>query len=269
MTNQIPAISRRLSAAADLVTPGNRLADVGTDHGYLPIYLCASGITPYAIAMDLRSGPLSRAEEHVREYNLNNHVELRLSDGLEQLSAGEADTLTVMGMGGMLISNILQKYPDVTRSMKELVLGPQSEFEILRRTLQKNLHFKIDRETMIEEENKFYPLIHAVPDDSASLSSAGKPGREIEIPSADLDERNNAQDFADFTERVRMKYGPRLLEQKDPVLHRYLVQQHQVFRSIAEKLSQQSSAGAAARYLEIKEELRLLEAALKMYEHKM
>mgnify|MGYP003307991978 CR=1 FL=1 len=84
-------LSERLRSLADLVTCGNRVCDVGCDHGFLSIFLVQKKISPSVIAMDVRSGPLSRCEEHVREHELEAYIETRLSDGLDQLKIGEAD----------------------------------------------------------------------------------------------------------------------------------------------------------------------------------
>ena len=92
-------LSKRLSAVAGLVTRGNRLVDVGCDHGYLPVYLYLNHMIPSAIAMDVRPGPLSRAEEHIAQYGLGEYIETRLSDGLAALGTDEGDTLVIAGMG--------------------------------------------------------------------------------------------------------------------------------------------------------------------------
>ena len=102
-------ISARLKALADMVTPGNRVCDVGCDHGYLSIYLVQKKISPRVIAMDVRTGPLSRCTEHVMQYGLEQYIEQRLSDGLEALAPGEADTVVCAGMGGRLIPAISQR----------------------------------------------------------------------------------------------------------------------------------------------------------------
>ena len=96
-------ISRRLSAVAALVSPGLVLADVGCDHGYIPIYLIQKGQIPRAIAMDINQGPLLRAREHIREWGLEDYIETRLSDGVEALKPGEAQCLVIAGMGGPLM----------------------------------------------------------------------------------------------------------------------------------------------------------------------
>ena len=114
-------LSLRLSAIADLVTEGNRLVDVGCDHGYLPVYLIQQKKIPSAIAMDVRKGPLSRAQEHIRQYGLEEYIQTRLSDGLKGLKAGEGDTLVIAGMGGPLMERILTDGRSVRNSFSELI----------------------------------------------------------------------------------------------------------------------------------------------------
>ena len=126
-------LSLRLSAIADLVTEGNRLVDVGCDHGYLPVYLIQQKKIPSAIAMDVRKGPLSRAQEHIRQYGLEEYIQTRLSDGLEGLKAGEGDTLVIAGMGGPLMERILTDGRSVRNSFSELILQPQSDIPHFRR----------------------------------------------------------------------------------------------------------------------------------------
>ena len=91
-------LSDRLEMIASFVEHGNRLADIGTDHGYVPIYLVQTGRVPSALAMDVRKGPLLRAEEHIREAGLSGRIQTRLSDGLKKLAPGEADTVVIAGM---------------------------------------------------------------------------------------------------------------------------------------------------------------------------
>ena len=95
-------LSRRLRMNASFVTPGNRLADVGTDHGYIPIALRLEGVIPSALAMDINPGPLERAKEHIRQFDLETDIHTRLSDGVQALCPGEADSVLIAGMGGAL-----------------------------------------------------------------------------------------------------------------------------------------------------------------------
>ena len=91
-----------MKAVASMVTAGNVLADVGTDHGYVPIALVQRKKIPRAIAMDINKGPLQRACEHIAEFRLEDYIETRLSDGVAKLEVGEVDTILVAGMGGEL-----------------------------------------------------------------------------------------------------------------------------------------------------------------------
>ena len=101
-------ISERLRTAAGLIGEGERLADVGTDHGYVPIYLVERKRIPSAIAMDIRTGPLERAREHIRMYGMEDYIQTRLSDGVAALKPGEADAILIAGMGGGLVIHILE-----------------------------------------------------------------------------------------------------------------------------------------------------------------
>ena len=150
-------LSERLSSVASMVTSGNCLADVGTDHGYVPIYLYERNIIPRAIAMDVNKGPLERARLHIAEYGYQNNIETRLSDGLAALKAGEADSVTIAGMGGPLIIRILSAYPEVTASLKELILQPQSEISEVRAWLCEQ-NYEIVEEHMVFEDGKYYSM---------------------------------------------------------------------------------------------------------------
>ena len=147
-------LSKRLQAVADLVTPGMRLADVGTDHAYIPIYLTQNGVVPSAIAMDINKGPLERADAHILEHGLDGKIVTRLSDGLVNLKIKEADTMIAAGMGGGLVIHILNEDPAKTRSLKELILQPQSELAKVRRYLEE-YRFRIVAEDMVEEDGKY------------------------------------------------------------------------------------------------------------------
>ena len=155
-------LSARLKALADMVTPGNRVCDVGCDHGYLSIYLVQKKISPRVIAMDVRTGPLSRCTEHVMQYGLEQYIEQRLSDGLEALAPGEADTVVCAGMGGRLMQAILTRQQETAKSLKELILQPQSEVMAFREFLRSQGYRTVE-ENMIEEEGKFYPMMKVVP----------------------------------------------------------------------------------------------------------
>lgn len=162
-------LSKRMQRLTFLITEGSRLADVGTDHGYVPIALVRDKRIPSAVAMDVNRGPLARAGEHIRESGLSTYIETRLSDGLEKLKPGEADTVLIAGMGGMLIRRILEGGGHCLHTVKELVLQPQSDIHRVREWLYEN-RYQITAEDMVEEDGKYYPMMRAVHGQERKLS---------------------------------------------------------------------------------------------------
>ena len=154
-------LSKRMDRLAGLVTAGNRLADVGTDHGYIPIALVQSGKIPSAIAMDINKGPLERAREHIREQHLDTYITTRLSDGLTMLQENEADTVLIAGMGGALTVHILEGGAHCLTSVRELILQPQSEIWLVREWLCEH-GYKITDEDIVLDEGKYYPMMCVV-----------------------------------------------------------------------------------------------------------
>lgn len=155
-------LSKRLQTVANAVTPGSRVADVGTDHGYVPIYLVERGLCPGAIAMDVNEGPLARAEEHIRAEGLSDRIQTRKSDGLAALAPEETDAVVIAGMGGALMCRILQDATAFLEAGRELILQPQSEWFKVRRLLSAS-GYRITQEWFLEEEGKYYVVIKAGP----------------------------------------------------------------------------------------------------------
>lgn len=152
----VPNLTPRLRAAADLTPPGTRLADVGTDHAYLPAYLLGKGRIASAIGTDLRPGPLERARQTAERYGLEERVQLRLCDGLAAVDAGEVDTVVVAGMGGETILSILEAAP--WSLDKVCILQPMSAAEELRAGLDR-LGAAIVKETLVREGRTLYLLL--------------------------------------------------------------------------------------------------------------
>lgn len=148
-------LKSRLNMAAQMVRKGSRIADIGTDHAYLPAALILDGTVPCAIAADLRKGPLENAEATVKHYGIAEKVQLRLSDGLKCVSRNEVDDIVIAGMGGILISEILEAAPWVKDENIQLILQPQTHDEVLRRWLWEN-GFEITIEDSCFEDGKTY-----------------------------------------------------------------------------------------------------------------
>ncbi len=153
-------LTERLSAAASLVKGGGIVADIGTDHGYLPIYLIQSGKIEKAIAADIGKMPLENARKSVAQYELADRIELRLSDGLNSFRENEVDEIVFAGMGGTLIAEKLKETPWIKNEKYHFVFQPQSRAEDLREFLFAN-GFEIGEEIATREGNRFYIALDA------------------------------------------------------------------------------------------------------------
>ncbi len=148
----------RLQAAADLVTPGGFLLDVGTDHGYLPIWLMKQGKIRGAIASDVNLNPLISAKMNIQAAGLSEKIDTRLADGLSGIDLTEVTDIAIAGMGGMLIGDILEARSPLAG--KHLILQPMTQAPYLRRWLCRN-GYAISAESPAEAGGKFYAVISA------------------------------------------------------------------------------------------------------------
>ena len=151
-------LSQRLLAVADLASAGHCLADVGTDHGYIPIYLMEKGKYERAIAMDVRKGPLLRAEENRKIHGFEDRMDLRLSDGVAALREGEADTVVIAGMGGETIIAILSAAAWTKDGAHTLLLQPMTKTADLRKWLAVN-EYRFTEERLVWDKNYLYPVL--------------------------------------------------------------------------------------------------------------
>lgn len=153
-------LDSRLSAVASLVRKGKTLADIGTDHAYLPVYLVENRIINRAIASDLRTGPLENARAAVSQYCFEDKIELRLSDGLDNIKEMEVEDIAVAGMGGLLIAGFIERTKWLKNPEIHLILQPMTHAEELRKTLYDN-GFTIDKELVAKDGDKLYIIISA------------------------------------------------------------------------------------------------------------
>lgn len=152
-------LSPRLRLLAGWVRPGARIADVGTDHAYLPVWLTLHGRVASAIASDLREGPLARARETGKNCGAAG-IDFRLCDGLSGIRPDEADTIVIAGMGGENIAAILAAAPWTADGAHTLLLQPQTRAEDLRRFLSEH-GFRIVREALVRDRGILYPCMEA------------------------------------------------------------------------------------------------------------
>lgn len=234
-------LSKRLETVAGMVTPGNRVADIGCDHAYTTIYLLTNKISPYVVAMDINQGPLDRARENIEKFKVADKVSIRKSDGLEKLQAGEVDTILIAGMGGKLISQILTNNMKVVSAAKELVLQPQSEIHFVRQTL-KDLGYVIIKENMLKEDGKYYVVI------KLRISSSSLKDKEYELIKPE-----------------HVYFGRLLLEERNPVLLEYLQSEWRQYKNIYDELIAKSTKQSIQRQTEILKLIGLIDQAISYF----
>ena len=154
-------IKGRLKAIVHMVPSSKCVLDVGTDHGFVPVYLVKEGITEKAIVTDISAASLNKARALIKKEGLEDKIECRLGDGFGIIQPGEADTAILAGMGGLLIRNILKDSLNVAESIKTFLLQPMSAQDLLRRWLVEHGYTIID-ETLVREDGRFYEIILAV-----------------------------------------------------------------------------------------------------------
>lgn len=227
-------LSGRMKMIADLVPDRARLADIGCDHAYLPIYLMQQGIAASVIAMDVNPGPLGRAKEHIKAACLEAYIQVRLSDGTEQLKEGEADTLLIAGMGGKLMIRIL-KNCSLLGEIRWLLLQPQSEILSVREYLS-GLGYEIVEESMVLDAGKYYTAMLA----------------------------RQREDFRLYP--VYSRYGKRLLEERNPVLKDYLKLQEEKKSAIIRQLEGQKKESHQELLKKLYQEMEYIGTALAYFD---
>lgn len=239
-------LSKRLQAVAAMVPKCGCVADIGCDHGYMSIFLVQQGIAPRAIAMDVGEGPLERAREHIVERHLESYIQVRLSDGLEQLIFGEADAVVIAGMGGAAMEKILKAGEALLTKEVTLVLQPQSEIPKFRSFLWRE-GYRMISEDIVLEDGKYYPMMQ--------VRRIGDQGHNV--GKADTDCPYTAEELA---------FGPVLLERRHPVLHQYLCWRQQQVRRILEQIRQHAAEEIRLRRTkELRQELESIQRALDRY----
>ncbi|MGQ2374115.1 tRNA (adenine(22)-N(1))-methyltransferase [Companilactobacillus zhachilii] len=155
-------LSKRLQAVYQMVDANTRVADIGSDHAYLPVELIEEKVANYAIAGEVAKGPMSRSKEDVEKFGLSDKIDVRLGDGLAVIKADDLiDTVVIAGMGGILIQSILTNATEEQLShVKTLVLQPNIGEPLVRRWLVEN-NFKIIDEDIVEEDHHVYEIIKA------------------------------------------------------------------------------------------------------------
>lgn len=151
-------LSIRLKAIASMIEECNSIIDVGTDHGYVPIYLVKNGVIKNAIASDINRGPVEKAKHNITLNNVASQITCRLGSGLSTVKKEEVQVAIIAGMGGNLIRDILEADLDVVKHFKYMVLQPVQNAEVLREYLYSSGYDIIDEE-ICSDDGKFYEII--------------------------------------------------------------------------------------------------------------
>lgn len=154
-------LDERLTACAEFVREGKTVADIGTDHGYLPTYLLLNKKIKSAIACDINEKPLEKAKETAEKYGVYNMISFRLCNGLEKIEKSEFEDLVIAGMGGELIASIINSCDYIKNEKYNLILQPMSKAEVLREFLAKS-GFEILSEKAVISNEKINTVINAV-----------------------------------------------------------------------------------------------------------
>jgi len=162
-------LTPRLMKIAEMVPLSDSMADIGTDHAYLPIFLLEQEKIRRAVACDIHKGPLLRAASNIADRGMNGLITLRLGSGFETLRSGEVNGAVIAGMGGLMMIDILKKSPVVSSSFQWLILQPQNHVAELKKYICEH-YFQIVKECLVEEANQLYEIMKIVPGKSSMIT---------------------------------------------------------------------------------------------------
>ena len=226
-------LSQRLQAIADMVPAGAKVADIGTDHGFLPCYLAQSGKAEQVIACDVNAQPLALAQKNIADYNVADKVSTRLGDGLAVIKPGEVDVVTIAGMGGALMIDILDASPLVVDRLKRIVLQPNVGAEAVRIWAEKN-RWQIVAEELVKENDIFSVII---------VLEQGRSDR--------------------FMSAVELYLGPKLLAEHHPLLGLYISEEWEKTQRILEQLSKSDSEESRKKEKQLRQKWEDINGVIK------
>lgn len=228
-------LTNRLRTIAELIQPGETMADIGTDHGFLPMSLWETGISPHVILSDINTGPLDKARINIAKHFPETVFDIRLGSGLEAIQPGEVDAIVIAGMGGQLISEILGEDLEKTRTFKKLILQPRNAQDKLRQWLVEN-GFTIYDEFLVREGKYICEII------------AVFPGNKSNYPG------NNEIDF---------EISPLLFQKNDPLLVEFIENKIRIEKKILNALENGVGQDKSEKRKETESRIQLLEELRK------
>ena len=222
-------ISQRLRIVGDFVTQ-KTVADIGTDHAYVPIYLHKKGNVEKVIACDINKKPLQKAQQNIKLHHAENKIITRLGNGLQPLQPYEVDSIVISGMGGMLMIELMEQSQNIIKTVKELILCPH--VTAVRKYLH-NIGYVITDEKMIQEWDNFYTILRAIP------------GKQK------------------YDKEIEYIFGSVLLEKKDAVLKEYIINEKIRLKKIKQHLYDKRTEQSQKRLQQIEEYKKAIEEAEK------
>ncbi len=224
-------ISQRLRIVGDFVTQ-KTVADIGTDHAYVPIYLHKKGNVEKVIACDINKKPLQKAQQNIKLHHAENKIITRLGNGLQPLQPYEVDSIVISGMGGMLMIELMEQSQNIIKTVKELILCPHLDVTAVRKYLH-NIGYVITDEKMIQEWDNFYTILRAIP------------GKQK------------------YDKEIEYIFGSILLEKKDAVLKEYIINEKIRLKKIKQHLYDKRTEQSQKRLQQIEEYKKAIEEAEK------
>lgn len=211
-------LTDRLLKIASLVDEGKKIADIGTDHGYIPVYLLKNKKIDFAILADVNKGPLENAKKEVRHNKLEDKVDLRLGSGIEILNDNEVDQIIIAGMGGILIRELLEAKKSVAQNAKKLILQPMQAQSELRKYLYEN-GYEVINEVLVKEDFRIYEILEAK-----------YTGKQTEV-----------------RDKIYYEVSNKLIENKDELLVEFINKKINTYENIIKKLEGKSGESIEAK----------------------
>jgi len=252
--NLMIQLSQRLQTVAQYITKGHRMADIGSDHAMLPVYLVQHHICSFAIAGEINEGPWQAASKQIANANLSDAIVARRGNGLEVIAPHEVDTITICGMGGALISTILEQgyAQGKLEGVKELVLQPNIGEDAVRAWLLKH-NWALQDESILEEDGKIYEVLYAKKIDGAKeWNEQLYNDNQLALPYAEP-----------IRKALALRIGPYLLKKRDDVLRKKWLAESDKLDYIISSLSQSDLNSAKAKLASVKQDQQLIKEVLE------
>lgn len=229
-------LSLRLQTICNMISSCKTIADIGTDHGYIPIYLIKNKICKFAIACDINKGPLEKAKDNISMEGLENNISLRLGSGFDIITPGEVNVAIIAGMGGHLIKDLIESGIEVFKSLDYLILQPVQNPDVLRKYIYDS-GFEVIKEELCIDEKIFYEI--------------------IKIRYANKDEN-----IKEIENDIFYEVSHDLIKRKHPLVNEFIQYKLNKYNNILEYIKEDSSL-ANLRKKEVKEKIYKLEELLR------